>query len=72
MLVNGTFKVFLLRPIILTINIDIGIKLAYQIYINIKMGPQIDYGRRQDIGPLVLGTEFLIILVDSLSLPIAL
>lgn len=68
MLVYDTFKVLLLRPIILINNIDIGVKLAYHNYISIKMGPKIDYGRRQDIGPLVLRAEFFIILVDSLSL----
>ena len=51
MLVYDTFKVLLLRPIILINNIDIGVKLAYHNYISIKMGPKIDYGRRQDIGP---------------------
>ena len=71
-LAYDTFKVLLLRPIILIINIDVGVKLAYHNYINIKMGPKIDYGRRQDIGPLVLGAEFFIILVDNLSRRIAL
>lgn len=55
-----------LRPIIFIINIDVGIKLAYQIYVSIKMEPQIDNAGRQDTGPLVLGAELFYFLVDSL------
>lgn len=36
------------------------------------MGPETDNDRRQDIGPLVLGAEFHIILVENLSLTMVL
>ena len=57
-LINGTLKVLLLRPIIFIINIDVGIKLVYQIHFKIKMKPEIDNGRRQNTGPLMLGQNF--------------
>lgn len=70
MLINGTFKVSLLR-LVFIVNIEIGVKLARGIYIITKMDPKLHGGQRQELGPLVLRAEFFIVVVENLILTIA-